>query len=50
MAMSTFDKKIVIKDPKAVDLFLDGLSRPADESKKPNILILRNKWKGARSY
>lgn len=34
MAMSTFDKGIIIKEPKAIDLILDGLTRPADESKK----------------
>ena len=38
MALSTFDKKVIIKDPKAIDLILDGLTRPADESKKPKYI------------
>lgn len=38
MALSTFDKKIIIKDPKAVDLILDGLIRQPDESKKPRYI------------
>ena len=47
MALSTFDKKIIIKDPKAINLILDGLTCPADESKKPKYINIEEQMEKA---